>query len=320
MITNTSQFLIPSTTTELSTYGFCNWLDHHIFRDTSLSPTGYDFLYPLTAYAGPLSSATTITYSASVIGGPLYEICYQDFCYKQIILTPIEIYCITTVNFILTALDESVSEIIKIIYDFGDGSEIIYRDFNFANPNAVSPKYNIISHVYYPQDKVLTTFNPTISVVFNDCCINTYTTTICSFRCSILDVYENTYLLDSVQSKDSFNIILTLEDQDRRQVFGNLLDLNEPLPVLSGLPGEIIPIPQVAPSTVVRSNSARRLRRNPVAAVVSQYEYAEGDGIDLIPDTTTLDTAEPLIASNVSIQLSGAGAPYGGGSGIIISA
>ena len=320
MISNTNQFLIPSTTTELSTYGFCTWLDHHIFRDTSLSPTGYDFVYPLTAYAGPLSSTSTITYNASVIGGPLFEICYQDFCYKQIALTPIETYCVTTINFVLTALDESVSDIIKIIYDFGDGSEVIYNDFDFANPEALSPKYNIVSHTYYPQDKALTTFYPSVSVVFNDCCINTYTAMICAFRCSILDVYENTYLLDSTQSKDSFNIILTLEDQLRRQIFGNLLDLNEPLPVLSGLPGELIPIPQIAPGTVVRSNSARRLRRNPVAAPVSQYDYVEGDGIDLVPNATTLDTSEPFIATNESIQLSGIGAPYDSGTGIIIGA
>lgn len=319
-IMNVNQFLIPSTTTELSTFGFCSWLDHHVFRDTSLSPTGYNFVYPLTAFAGPLSSVTAVVYSSSAIGGPLFEICYQDFCYKQIILTPIEIYCITSINFVLTAIDESVSDIIKIVYDFGDGSELIYRDYNFATPGAISPKNNIISHIYYPQDKTLTTYHPSISVIFQDCCVNTYTTTICSFRCGILDVYENTYLLDATQSKDSFNIILTLEDQNRRQIFGNLLDLNEPLPVLSGLPGEIIPIPQVAPSTVVRANTGRRVRRNPVTASVSQYNYVEGVGIDLIPDATMLNSQQPFTPINESIQLSGVGAPYTGGTGINITA
>jgi hypothetical protein len=317
---NTSQFLIPSNTAELSTYDFCSWLDHHIFKDTSLSPTGYDFLYPLTAYGGPLSANTPIVYSASAVGGPLYEICYQDFCYKQTILNAFEIYCVTTVNFILSALDESVANIMKIVYDFNDGSEVIYNDYKFTNNPPVSPKDIVVSHVYYPQNKTLTTYNPSISVVFSDCCVNTYTATICSYRCGILDIYEDTFLLDAAQSKDSFNIILTLEDQDRRQIFGNLLDLNEPLPFLSALPGEVQPVPQVEASTVVRSNTARRLRRNPIAASVSQYDYIEGAGIDLIPDAATLDTLEPLQTSNLSIQLSGTGAPYAGGTGITISA
>lgn len=317
---NTIQFLIPSNTTELSTYGFCSWLDHHIFKDTGLSPTGYDFLYPLTAYGGPLSASTAIVYSASAIGGPLYEICYQDFCYKQTILTAFETYCVTTVNFVLSAIDESVASVMKIVYDFGDGSAEVYNDYKFTSNPPVSPKDIVVSHVYYPQNKTLTTYNPSISVVFSDCCVNTYTAMICAFRCGILDVYEDTFLLDAAQSKDSFNIILTLEDQGRRQIFGNLLDLNEPLPVLSGLPGEVQPVPQVEVSTAVRSNTARRLRRNPIVASVSQYDYIEGTGIDLVPDTSTLETLQPFQISNSSIQLSGTGAPYAGGTGITISA
>jgi hypothetical protein len=79
-------------------------------------------------------------------------------------------------------------------------------------------------------------------------------------------------------------------------------------------------VPQVEASTAVRSNTARRLRRNPIAASVSQYDYIEGAGIDIIPDAATLDTLEPFQTSNRSIQLSGTGAPYAGGTGITISA
>lgn len=319
---NTDNLLIPSNVIELSTYGFCSWLDHHIFKDTSLSPTGYNFFYPLTAYGGPLSAVpgTTIP-NVFVSGGPLYEICYQDFCFKNYDLGFITIRCITTVNFILTALDESVSDIIKIMYNFGDGSDIVITSYEPSNPLAPSPKDIMVSHVYYPTEKTLTTYRAALSVLYNNCCINTYSTVLCSFRCGILEMYEDVNLLDATQTLDSYNIVMTLESNKRKQVFDTLLDLNEPLPYLSALPNVIEPVPQAERDTAYRSLTAQKTRRNPIRPPIPVFIYREGVGIDLTPDLPQLAIKEAFIAISTSgIILSGIGAPYRGGAGITISA
>lgn len=325
-------FLVPSNVKELSSYDFCTWLDHHIFRDTSLSPTGYDFFYPLTAYGGPLSAGPInpeITYDSIVSGGPLADTCYQDFCYQTIALSPVTIYCITTVNFVLTALDESVSDIIKVVYDFGDGSEFFVNDYTPGVDGAISPKDIIVSHEYYPTEKVVTTYIASVSVLYNNCCITTYINTLCSYRCGILEMYEDTYLLDATQSKDSNNIIFTLENLPRRQIFDNVLDLNEPLPYLSALPNVLEPIPQLEPrSTTKRPVTAQRVRRSPIKPPTPRFIYLEGPGIDLDPNSPELLLRQQFIsiAETSGIILSSSsptrdhGAPYMGGPGITIQA
>lgn len=319
---NQNNILVPSNVTALSTYGFCYWLDHHIFKDTSLSPTGYNFFYPLTAYGGPLSAVpgTTIP-NVFVSGGPLYEICYQDFCFKSYDLGFKVIRCVATVNFVLTALDESVSDIIKIMYNFGDGSDILVNSYEFTNPQAPSPKDIVVSHVYYPSEQTLTTYRASLSVLYNNCCINTYTTVLCSFRCGILEMYEDVRLLDATQTKDSYNIILTMESDRRRQLFDTLLDLNEPLPYLSALPNMIEPIPQAIRDTATRSLTGQRTKKSPVRPPPPVFIYAEGPGINLSPDIPQLALKESFILLTTSgIVLSGIGAPYLGGPGIIIQA
>ena len=330
-LSNTT-FIVPSNVRELSSYNFCTWLDHYIFRDTSLSPTGYDFFYPLTAYGGPLSGGPinpVITYDSVVSGGPLADTCYQDFCYQKIELTPVTIYCITTVNFVLTALDDSVSDIIKIVYDFGDGSPIFFNDYKAGKIDAISPKNIIVSHDYYPTEKVVTTFTASISVLYNNCCINTYTNVLCSYRCGILDMYEDTYLLDATQSKDSNNIIFTMENLPRRQIFDNVLDLNEPVPYLSALPNVLEPVPQVEPRiTLRRGLTAQRVRRSPIKPPIPTFIYIEGPGIDLNPNAPELLLKDQFIAiadtSGITLSSNSPttdhGAPYLGGPGIIIQA
>jgi len=325
MSTYLSEFLVPSNVQELSTYGFCTWLDHHIFKDTSLSPTGYDFTYPLTAYGGPLSAAFMEYGTVSgipnvfVSGGPLYEICYQDFCYRSTEVQGQSLFCVSTVTFILTALDETVSEIIKIMYDFGDGSQTVINSYEFTNPTAPSPKDLIVSHEYYPTEKTITTYIASVSVLYNNCCINTYNSRISSYRCGILEMYENVKLLDATQTKDSFNILMVMEDAGRKQIFDTLLDLDEPMPYLSAIPGIIEPVP-VAERAVAKRTIAPRLRKSPVRPPKPFFFYRAGPGVTLGVEIAQLDLDEAFIPlPGISLE-GGLGAPYLGGDGITIRA
>ena len=112
---NTSKKLILENLTNitpLSSYPSCNFLDHYVFRDTL---SGYSVYYPTTAYGG---SFTSSTFNFGVTGGSLNKSCYQDFCFRTIYTRPLRLFCATNLTFVLSALDESVSNIVKIVHYF----------------------------------------------------------------------------------------------------------------------------------------------------------------------------------------------------------
>lgn len=325
-LSTTATVIIPTNIVALSTYDYCEWLDHHIFKDTSLyppntsiPPNGYNWEYPLTAYGG-FFFPKAITFSKTVSGGPFYDICYQDFCSEMFSINPVNLYCISTVNFVLSALDESSSKAIKMIYDFNDGSELLVRNFDYFNQSSL--KNDIVSHTYYPSEKFITAYFPSISTVYEDGCISTVSMVLCSFKCGIVDVYEKVVLLDAAQTKSVRTVVLTLENKKDRQVFSNILDLDALVPLLSGsIALDSIPSPESVPLTIVRASSARLQFLNPVKIEVFNYEYVEGPGINLTPDVLSLKPGDLIYSSSDSgiALVNGDGAPYVIGDGIIIT-
>lgn len=326
-LATTATVVIPTNIVALSTYDYCDWLDHHIFKDTSLyppntsiPPDGYNWVYPLTAYGGYFFPRV-ITFAKTVSGGPFYDICYQDFCSEMFSINSINLYCISTVNFILSALDESSSKAVKIIYDFNDGSELLVKNFDYLNPNN-SIKNVAVSHTYYPSEKFITAYFPSISTVYEDGCTSTVSMVLCSFKCGIVDVYDKVVLLDAAQTKAVRTVVLTLENKKDRQLFSNMLDLDALVPLLTGTNNlQSVPAPAPAPLTIVRASSARLQFLNPVKIEVFNYEYVEGPGINLTPDILSLKPGEFIYTNSDSgIEIiNGDGAPYALGDGIIIT-
>jgi len=320
-LSTTASLVIPTNVISLSTYDYCNWLDHHIFKDTSLTPTGYNFTYPQTAYGGYFYPKV-INFSKTVSGGPFYDICYQDFCSEMFSVQSINIYCIATVNFILSALDESNAKAVKIIYDFNDKSDLVIKTFDYLNPTSTPLKNQIISHTYYPSENFITAYRPSISTVYEDGCTSTVTLTLCSFKCGIIDVYEDVSLLDAAQTQSVRTIILTLENRKNKQVFSNMLDLDALVPLLSGTNNlQEVPTPIATPLTIVRSTSARLQFLNPIKIDVINYEYVEGPGINLTPDILSLAPGDFMYTPSLGglIIENGEGAPYVIGDGITIT-
>jgi len=319
-LTTSAKIIVPTNIVALSTYDYCSWLDHHIFKDTSLTPTGYGFTYPLTAYGGYFFPRV-ITFTSEISGGPFYDICYQDFCYERYSLSPVNIYCVSNVTFVLSALDDSAGKIISIIYDFGDNSDLLIKNYDYLNSNTIPIKLQPVTHTYYPTDSFVSTYTPRISTVSEDGCVSTITFTLCSFKCGILDLYENMSLLDAAQSKTARSIVLTLEDTKQRQVYTNMLDLDAPLPQLSSITNASIVQALEQATTIVRASTGRLQFLNPIKADIFNYEYAEGPGINMTPDTLVLPPGS-LISSSSAFGISlidGAGAPYVIGAGLIVT-
>lgn len=319
-LTTSATIVIPTNMVSLSTYDYCMWLDHHIFKDTSLTPSGYNFTYPLTAYGGYFFPRDII-FDSALSGGPFYDICYQDFCNERFSLNSIPIYCVSNVTFVLSALDESAQKIIKIIYDFGDNSEHVIKNYDYLNSNSTPIKLQNVSHIFYPSDKFATSYTPRISTVYEDGCISTVILTLCSFKCGILDLYENMALLDAAQSKITRSVVLTLEDKKQRQLYTNILDLDAPLPSLSSIASTAIAQSIEQSTTIVRASTARLQFLNPIKADIFNYEYVEGPGINMTPDVLILPPGSFIsgLSAEGIIVIDGEGAPYIVGEGLTIT-
>jgi hypothetical protein len=304
------------TSASLTAYDICNYLDHYIFSDPI---SGTNIFYPLSAFGGTFSGST---FNSVVSGGPMYDVCTQDFCYKIVDVPSVNLFCTTTVYFNLTGLDESDSNIIKIIYDFDDKGGIIEQNYTFNSAQAINPKDIIKSKTYYPTARLATTYTPSISVIRSNCCINTYRFTLCAFRCSVLDMYENVALLNAQQSTP-FNVILTLENERDLQLFSSILNISDPgfAPALSSLPYTVETVPPAQNTVVVDTRvPAPPLDINSISAPAPGYIYRQGLGIDITPDTVTLIPPDYFESYGVTrgITISGDGPPYLQSTGIII--
>lgn len=319
-LTTSATVIIPTNIVALSTYDYCTWLDHHIFKDTSLTPTGYGFTYPVTAYGGYFFPRS-ITFTSIISGGPFYDICYQDFCYESFSLSPINIYCVSNVTFVLSALDESAEKIVKIVYDFGDKSDLLIKNYDYLNSNSTPIKLQPVTHTYYPTDSFVSAYTPRISTISEDGCVSTITLTLCSFKCGIIDLFNDMVLLDAAQSKTVRSIVLTLEDKKQRQIYTNMLDLDAPLPQLSSITNTSIAQAIEQATTIVRASTGRLQFLNPIKADIFNYEYTEGPGINMTPDTLVLPPGS-LISSSSAYGITvidGEGAPYIVGDGLIVT-
>lgn len=306
---------------ELSTIPGCVFVDHYIFIDPI---SGSNIFYPITANGGRLDPDTAYTPTWILSTGPLSEVCYQDFCFSFTFIEPIKIFCETSVVFVLSSFDESVSEITKIVYDFGDGSEILEVNYNFISNPPVSPKDILISKKYIPTSKYVTTYNAYVSVVKNDSCVNTLLIPLCCFQCGIVDMYDDVSILNAQVTTIPSNVLLTLEQERQDQIFNTLLLTNEPTTIIgaeSALPDVVNPIDTIQllkASTPIPSTPIPPSDINPLIPP-TQYLYTNCVGLIFnIPIAGLIATQEFRIKDD-SLTLSFGGAPYSGGSGIVVA-
>lgn len=326
---NTPQKSIYFDSVGLSGIEYCSYLDHYIFSDPI---SGVNIFYPLTAFGGPLSAGSGIppetggvTFNGSISGGPLEDTCFQDYCFRTYVVAPIKLYCSTTVNYSFSGLDQSDSRILKIIYDFGDKSEFREVPYIKTNTGSIEPQNVVVSKTYYPTNELAVTYTPSISVIRSDCCINTYRLTLSSFRCGILDIYEDV-VLHNAQQASGFDIILTMEKVNQRQLFKNALDINDitfAIPALSTLPYLVEPVPpqinKPKPEPIGPKKPVQPIDQNPVTAPEPGYYYVEGEGVDLVPDFLRIVPSEDITSNFTSgLSISGDGPPYIQGEGIDI--
>lgn len=284
--------LMVATGLTVADFPGCLILDHYVFKDPI---SGYNIFYPLTAFGGPLSANPMPTYTASTSGGAFDKDCYQDYCFDVVDFEPIKIFCVSTVNFIMSAVDQSLSQVSKFVFNFDDGSQpLIITKSLLSNSENLSSK--VISRAYYPMAREVTVYKPSIQVVYDNCCINTFNYILCSFQCGIIEKYEDVYLLNAQQTENSTNVLVTLENIREKVVFNNMLKTNEPfyaIPLNNYLPNLVEPVPPTVnipaaaePIIVLPPVTAQPIDLSPVIIPKKLYIYTAGLGILLQPNPT----------------------------------
>jgi hypothetical protein len=194
------------TLTSSTPAGLPTVLDHYLFYDPI---SGSNFVYPETDDGTDFSYSTgqpTVTADDDVFSPWGY---YVQDVYNNISVGPLK--GPYTINFDPTKLDISQVDILKIVYNFGDGSpeviinnnvntNILPQDLTQGTPlSAISPSAHIISHDYYPQSNTsIAIFNPSITVFYSNIIRWVYNISISSAPISIYE-FDDIHLINNTQ-------------------------------------------------------------------------------------------------------------------------
>jgi len=190
-------------------------LDHYLFVDPI---SGSTFVYPTTADGfSAFDSSSFYTNSVTVTADDEnmfpWGYAIQDVI-TNIIIPPFK--GPRNIIFSPAGLDTTQRSILKIIYDFGDGTSTtinrtIVTPTNIGDTlSAGSPNATSVSHVYYPSNNTgITVYKPTITVYNSNIVRNIFNISISAAPMSIYEL-DDVHLINNVQphtSNETQNIL-----------------------------------------------------------------------------------------------------------------
>jgi hypothetical protein len=179
--------------------------------DFSTADIVYDFITD-----GGQFNYTPDRYTVTANDGSFFPWKYviNSYVYPTIVLPPLK--GPYTINISTSALDTSLFGIIKILYDFGDGSGqmVEYPLGSFLKGVALidTPNNTNVSHTYYPLSLSGTTYTPSLTVLNGNLITFVYNISAAVYPGSIYD-FDNVHLLEStslgVSSSQMLNVFET---------------------------------------------------------------------------------------------------------------
>lgn len=249
-------------------------LNHYLYLDPVF---GLNFTYPNTVSGARFNTDTT---ELSGVSGGLF------FPWGYPVKNTLTTYNLgeykgdTTLTIDPANIDETYFTTLKIVYDFGDGSEIINVEkksvINYIPSvpalDPGTPKDTKVSHVYKPQ-KIdnISTFFPTISVISSNLSVSVFRLSLSVYADSIF-TFNNFHLINSAQlTKADDNLQKSLEilevSQNENLFVSNFL-------LISSVPDEALNkksnreyIPTPTPSPTVSNTPSITPTRTPTCTV-----------------------------------------------------
>lgn len=186
-------------------------IDHYFFYDSRF---GLNFTYPNSADGSLFNTTTgTFVYPVTADSENIYPWGYS-IQNNQHTLTVGPLKGPYTVTFDTASLDVSQSAIIKINYDFGDGTSTTVNRQLGDTLTQIDPNNVSIGHDYYPKDDTVTVYNSVVTVTNGNLIEDVFNIAISSVPASIYD-FDDVYLINNTQQ------IATAEMQ-------NILEIAQP--------------------------------------------------------------------------------------------
>lgn len=189
-------------------------LNHYIFVDPIY---GTSFTYPNSASGSLFNSTTgTFVYPFTADGGQFFPWGYMVQNTAQS-LTAGPFKGPYTVYFNPSAIDETYYSVLKIIYNFGDGTSQVVEKSIVDTTGTGDPTTTIVSHNYWATSQNGTTYSPFISVINGNLNINVFNIEFTIMPDSVYD-FSDFHLIDSLQLSLSSNNLTVMETEDANYV------------------------------------------------------------------------------------------------------
>jgi len=320
------------------------------------------FNYPTTTFGGPLTGEDYepygdggVSFGFEASGGPISNYTYDDFSRLTSVINLGNFFCLPTLVFSFSSYDESVSPINKITYRFKEQQHTLSPSFSGIDKIIFSastdsstivklnkltpPKQKTFTLTPTPGENFTTTETLFLSVFKIDNTVNKFIINFNLYQCGVLDVYNNTNIINSQILEDANLILLTMEDKNTKRVMNSIIRTDIPFYLLTG--GDIISLPddEDEPRVVFEFEStpteeiflAEQIRQqslpevpvpppklNPIVPDVAEYYYRGEKGIRIRPLLVTLLPRQEFFYLNPQSGLTilSGGAPYTPGGGI----
>lgn len=237
MDNNTHYIFISSTSWgSLDQYPNVPYKDGFFLRNVDFIST---FSFPTTTYFGVLTSDVPI-FTSVISGGPMNNFSYDDFSRRNSVINTGLYFCTPTLIVSLSSFEETVSPIVKIIYEQNSKITTFTPFLSVQTISAIDnfvllpPKNNVIVFNFSPGEKYSTVFETTLSVIRLDSTVNTFTFVTSVLQCGLFDVHDSVNVLNSQILDKSNYVLLTLENQSDNRVFNSIIDTSIPFIVLTG--------------------------------------------------------------------------------------
>jgi hypothetical protein len=355
---NTYIFQITGTGAgRLADYPMVDYKDGYFFKNVDLIGS---FNFPTSTFGGPLTSSEGINnpsltadggvvFGQTISGGPMFNYTYFDF---SALNTDVDLglfYCTPVVNISLSGFDESVSRIVKIVYQKSRNDLPITLNSQLSVQTVsandiyvlLTPKNNLITFNFSPEERYIATKTSFLSVFRLDNTINTLTFRTSVAQCGVLDLYDSANIINSQILDESNYVLLTLENKTNKSVYNSIINTDIPFYLLSG--GDVVELENLAsePQAIFDLDSAAqtpagefqasqirqvglpevaqpKARINPVTPLTSEYYYRGVRGIRIRPLLAKLLPGERFYYAvpDSGLIITAGGAPYLPGLGI----
>jgi hypothetical protein len=269
----------------------------YLIKNDSIEISQYSLLYN---WELPLSGMDL--YFDYDLNGADFHITYNDLRNMVFKDSGNYIFCESDVIFDFSNFDQSVSRIIKIIFDPNNGDELQKITSHFYNGSITYPVLSSIKATYYPSDSFYTFYYPNFIINYEDGNSINLTIPLTSVQCGIFDSYKNRKIVESLTyNEKKSNILLFISDEVDNSLYIGDIYTRLPFILSANLPEKDTELPYLIKPVPVGSTidsldqviiPIPKGRKNPVIPPTLLYIYSEYDGISITVNNTFFNPSD----------------------------